>query len=97
VADASVPTAIQSNDSGCIWLSFDGVAEPLVERCGAASEACGLICHPFYLGLGIASKTAHVFLDLAAELSGCASNAIFIHVCLADEQKTYDAWVNHHN
>jgi hypothetical protein len=30
--------------------------------------------------LGIASKTTHLFLDFATELSGGASNAIFIHV-----------------
>src|SRR6516162_9247934 len=54
---------------------------------GVLSGTSRLICHFLYLSLGIASKTAHVFLDFATELSGGASNAIFIHVCLADENE----------
>src|SRR5215469_16197466 len=35
------PSNTESNDSGRIWLSFDGVAEPLVERCGSISGGVG--------------------------------------------------------
>ena len=35
------PPNTESNYSGRIWLCFDGVAEPLVERCGSISGGVG--------------------------------------------------------
>jgi hypothetical protein len=74
-----------------IGLGFDGPAKPLVKGSSGVARGVGslavevlgsprrLIELSLYLRSGVACQASHALFDLAADVSGCARYAVFIH------------------
>jgi hypothetical protein len=74
-----------------IGLGFDGPAKPLVKGSSSVARGVGslavevlgsprrLVELSLYLRSGVACQPSHALFDLAADVSGCARYAVFIH------------------
>jgi hypothetical protein len=84
---AQQPTNRNRNRDRCIRLLLDGPLDDIGKArrrvlglsIEVFSRACGLSRLSLQLRLGIAGHSANAFLDLAADVLGGTSYAIFVH------------------
>jgi hypothetical protein len=91
VHSAEQPPDPKRYDRHSIGLGLDRPAQPLVEgRSGVARSICCLAVEVLgsarrlvelspYLCSGVPCQATYAFLDFAADVSGCAGYAVFIH------------------
>ena len=88
---ADQPADAERDDRHRIGLGLDGPAKPLVKGGGGIARDVGglavevlggpgrLVELSLYLRSGVAGQAADALFDLAADISGCAGYAVFIH------------------